>query len=394
MRLRTRARSSGPGRDRIASATGALIFASALGMASVALPLLALRSGYSPVQVGLLVGSSAATQLAARMGMGSWMRRFPDWTFVVAAALLLAVANFLAAFTTALVPFALAHLLQGVARAFFWTGSQTHVVRGNHAAVGALAVVNLASAAGLLIGPLLAGIIGGWSLPAAMVLAALLATAACVPALMLDRLPPFSPPSDRVPGRIWRRPGVDAGCWAGVSAGAWRGLLSSYVPVALEAARHTALTIGVLVSVANLAQLVGSGAVSRLRREGVVRVFAGGVLAAGVGTAAVGLLSPNQVLAGFALALSGLGAGAIQTVGPAVATEAVHPEERGEAIAAIGAFRAAALFASPLGAAAVVSVAPVAVALVLGGALIALPAAFARNLASHVRADTDGGPPV
>ena len=63
----------------------------------------------------------------------------------------------------------------------------------------------------------------------------------------------------------------------------------------------------------------------------------------------------------------------------------MHPEERGEAIAATGAFRAAALFAAPLGAAAVVTVAPVAVALTVGGALIVAPAVFTRSLARHIR---------
>ncbi len=386
IRTPTRSRQFGvPGRDTVASAAGAVVFACSLGMASVALPLLALRSGYDPSQVGLLVALSAVSQLCARLGMGAWMRRYPDWTFVVAAGLLLAASNAIAGLTTQLAPFALAHLIQGVARAFFWTGSQTHVVRGDHAAVGPLAVVNLSSAGGLLLGPLTAGLIGARSLPVALLTAAGLALLACVPALLLDRLPPFFPPHDRIPGRIWRRPGVDAGCWAGVSAGAWRGLLGSYVPVALEAARHTALTIGILVSVANFAQLVASGAVGALRTARLDRVLAAGALAAGMGTAGVGLLADEAVLAAIALALSGLGAGAIQTIGPAVASDAVHPQERGEAIAATGAFRAAALFVAPLGAAAVVTVAPVAIALTVGGALIAAPAVFTRSLARRIR---------
>lgn len=373
-----------PTRDTVAAASGAVVFSCALGMASVALPLLALRSGFSSAQVGVLVALSALAQMGSRLGMGAWMRRYPDWTFVLAAGALLAASNTIAVVTTALAPFVVAHLVQGVARAFFWTGSQTHVVRGDRVAVGALAVVNLSAAVGLLVGPLAAGFLGARSLQVALGVAAALALLACLPALLLDRLPPFSPPLDRLPGRIWRRPGVDAGCWAGVSAGAWRGLLGSYVPVALEAARHSAPTIGLLISVANLAQLVGSGAVGRLRGRGLARAFAGGALAAGIGTAAVGLLARDPVLAGVALAVSGLGAGALQTVGPAVATDAVHREERGEAIAATGAFRAAALFVAPLGAAAVVLVAPVGLALALGGALIVAPASFSRILAAHI----------
>ncbi|MGH3383657.1 MAG: MFS transporter [Nocardioidaceae bacterium] len=372
-------------RDTIAASGGAVVFSCSLGIASVAVPLLALRAGYSAAEVGVLIALSAVAQMAARLGMGAWMRRLPDWTFVLSAAVLLAVSNLMTALTTAVVPFALALLLQGVSRAFFWTGSQTHVVRGDRSAVGALAIVNLAAAVGLLIGPVVAGLVGARSLPTALAAAAVLAGLACVPALLLDRLPPFSPPVDRVPGRIWRRPGVDAGCWAGVSSGAWRGLLGSYVPVALEHARQSAPTIGVLVSVANLAQLAGSGVVGRLTGRGLVRAFTAGTLTAGLGTAAMGQVADAAVLAGVALAVSGLGAGALQTVGPAVATDAVHPEERGEAIAATGAFRAAALLVAPLGTAAVVTVAPVGLALALGGLLIVGPAAFTRSLAAHVR---------
>lgn len=378
-------------RDTVAAAGGAVVFSCALGIASVALPLLALRSGFSPAQVGLLVALSAVAQMAARLGMGAWMRRFPDWTFVLTACALLGASNAIAAATSAVVPFAVAHLLQGVARAFFWTGSQTHVVRGDRAAVGALSVVNLAAALGLMIGPLLAGLVASRSLQTALTAAAGLAVSACVPALLLDRLPPFSPPVDRVPGRIWRRPGVDAGCWAGVSAGAWRGLLGSYVPVALDTARQSASTIGMLISVANLAQLLGSGVVGKLGGRGLVRAFAAGALTAGLGTAAVGLLAQDAILAGAALAVSGLGAGALQTVGPAVATDAVHPQERGEAIAATGAFRAAALFAAPLGAAAVVTFAPVGIALGLAGLIIVAPAVYTPSLATHVRHRTPPG---
>jgi MFS family permease len=79
-------------------------------------------------------------------------------------------------------------------------------------------------------------------------------------------------------------------------------------------------------------------------------------------------------LAAAVLALSGLGAGALQTVGPAVATDAVHPEERGEAIAATGAFRAAALFGAPLAVAGAIAVAPLAAAMAVTGVILALPA--------------------
>ncbi len=266
------------------------------------------------------------------------------------------------------------------------------MVRSDEPAVKGLARINLASAAGLLIGPVVAGFVGERSLVAAMVLGAALALATVVPAALLDRLPPFVRPTDRVPGRIWRRPGVDAGCWAGVAGGAWLGLLGSYVPVALQEARQSSTTIGVLVSVANLAQLVASGGAGRLSQRQLAPAFAAGALAAGLGTAAVGLLAGQPVAAGVALAVSGLGAGLLQTVGPAVATEAVDPQERGEVIAATGTFRAAALLVAPLGAAAVTTVAPVAVALVVGGLVAGAPVLFTRRLRAHVRSQPTTAP--
>jgi MFS family permease len=378
--------------DARAGVVAAVLFAVGLGLASVALPLLALEVGYSGPQVGLLVALSALAQMTSRLFMGAWMRRLPDKTFVVAAALLLMLSNAVPVLTTALVPFALAHMAQGVARAFFWTGSQTHVVRGDAPAVRGLARINLASAAGLLVGPVLAGWIGERSLTDALLLGAVLGLAACVPAAMLDRLPPFVTPTDRVPGRIWRRPGVDAGCWAGVAGGAWRGLLGSFVPVALQGARNSSTTIGILVSVANVAQLVASGAVGRLRTRSMVPAFAAGALMCGAGTAVIGFVAGEPVLAGIALAVSGLGAGMLQTVGPAVATEAVDPQERGDVIAATGTFRAAALLVAPLGAAAVATVAPVSLALVLGGLVAGAPVLFVRRLHQHVRRPDEGEP--
>jgi MFS family permease len=82
----------------------------------------------------------------------------------------------------------------------------------------------------------------------------------------------------------------------------------------------------------------------------------------------------------LALTLSGLGAGALQTLGPAVATQAVHPEERGDAIALAGTFRAASLLATPLAVAALVAVLPLAGALAVVSAGMALPGALTRRI--------------
>ena len=372
-------------RDQAASAGGAALFSCSLGIASVALPLLALRAGYTAAEVGILTAVSAIAQMATRLVLGAVMRRVGDWVLIVGAGLTLGVSSGLVALSAALVPFTVAQLLQGVARACFWTGSQTHVVRGDRRPVGALAAINFVSSLGLLVGPVLAGVLVEGSARTALAVGGAIAAAAVVPALLLDRLPPFSPPTDRPPGRIWRRPGVDTGCWAGVSAGAWRGLLSSFVPVALDAARQSAATIGMLVSVANGASVVGALIVGRVRGAWVRRSFRLGALAAGGGTALVTLAAGSAWAAAALLAISGLGAGALQTIGPAIATEAVHPEERGEAIAAAGTFRAAALFGGPIAVSGAVVVLPLAAAMGLAGVLIAASAAAGRGLVSAAR---------
>jgi MFS family permease len=126
-------------RDLAASAIGGLTFSTALGMATVALPLLALDAGYSKSAVGLLTASSAISQMGVRMGLGPLMRRYPDWLLVFIAGGLLAASCVLVAWSAAVVPFVASELLQGTARGCFWTGSQTHVVRGKGSSVGRLA---------------------------------------------------------------------------------------------------------------------------------------------------------------------------------------------------------------------------------------------------------------
>lgn len=381
---RPRALARRPSRDTIAAAGGAAVFSLSLGLSTVALPLLAIAAGYSGVEIGVLTAVSAAAQMATRLVLGPAMRVFPDWTLIASAALLLAASNALLVISAALVPFVVAELLQGVARACFWTGSQTHVVRGGGTAVGSLATVNLNASVGLLGGPLLAGVLAERSPQLALAVGAGIAAVGFVPPLFLDRLPPFSLPPDRPPGRMWRRPGVDAGCWAGVTAGAWRGLLSSYVPVALSAAQQSSSTIGVLVSVANAASLAGAGIVGRIRESWMPPTYAVGTVVTGVATGVVALLAASPWAAALALALSGLGAGALQTLGPAIATDAVHAEERGEAIAVTGTFRAAALFLAPLGVAGLVSAVPLTAAMATAGALITLPVLSARRLTRHL----------
>lgn len=368
-----------PSRDVAATAAASAVYSLSLGTASVALPLLALRAGYSATEVGALTAVAAVAQMATRMLLGLAMRRWPDWTLVAGAALLLAVSNAVVALSAALLPFVLAQLLQGLSRACFWTGSQTHVVRGPGRAARTLATVNLVSSVGLLAGPVVAGVLSERTPALALGVAAAVAGAAVLPTLLLDRLPLFVPPDDRPPGRLWRRPGVDAGCWAGVTAGAWRGLLTSYVPVALDAARQSATTVGTLVAVANGASLLGAAAAGRVRRVRSSAVLLGAVVATGVATALTAAVASHVVLSAVVLAVSGLGAGALQVLGPALAAESVHPQERGDAIAVSGTFRAAALFTAPLAVAGLVVVLPLGAAVAVVGAAMTGPALALRR---------------
>jgi MFS family permease len=344
-----------------------------LGAASVALPLLALQAGYSAFEIGALTAASAVSQMLIRLALGWAMRRWPDWTLIAGAEIALAASCAVVTLSTTLAPFVLAQLLQGVSRACFWTGSQTHVVRGSGRAAGALAQVNLVASVGLLAGPLVAGVLSETT----PVLA--LAVAGLVPTLLLDRLPPFVPPADRPPGRMWRRPGVDVGCWAGMTAGAWRALLTSYVPVALDAARQSATTIGVLVAAANGAQLLGTALAGRVRAHLTVPALLVGIIATGAATALTAAVAWSAPLTALVLVVSGMAAGAVQVLGPALAAESVHPQERGEAIAVTGTFRAAALLTAPLAVAGMVVVVPLTPAIAVVGAGMTLPAFALRK---------------
>ncbi len=350
-------------------------FSFALGASAVALPLQAVSVGYSAAEVGVLVAVSAVSQMVGRLYLGRLMRVVPDWLIVAAACVFLAVSCLVVVGSSAVVPFVAAQLLQGFARAAFWTGSQTHVVRGDMSSVKALASVNLVGNLGLLAGPVVAGfLIGGGDARLALTVSAAAAVLSVLPAARLDRLPPFLKLSNRQPGHMWQRQGVWEGCHAGVAAGAWRGLLGSYVPLALVHAGHASLVVGVLVAVANTAAILGAWLVGRVVDESkLVYVLRLGTPVTGLALAAMGPLAFSSLLAAVALGVSGIAAGGLQVLGPAIAADAVHPEERGEAIAATGTWRAASLFVAPLVTAGLVAVVPLGAAMAVTGAAIAVP---------------------
>jgi hypothetical protein len=173
---------------------------------------------------------------------------------------------------------------------------------------------------------------------------------------------------------MWARPGVWEACYAGVTAGAWRGLLGSYVAIALVQAGHGSLTVGVLVATANASAILGAWLVRHVDQDaGALRVMRLSTPVTGASMAVMGWVAGSSVLSGAALAVSGVAAGALQTLGPALASDAVHQEERGEAIAATGVWRAASLFVAPLVTAGLVAVVPIGAAMMVTGALMAAP---------------------
>jgi MFS family permease len=315
------------------------------------------------------------------------MRHYGDWLVVLAACVLLAASCALVATSTALLPFVAAEAVQGVARGCFWTGTQTHVVRGDGSSVRRLASVNFVSSFGLLGGPLAAGFLGEASLSLAMYVAAAVAACGTVPTLLMDHLPPFASVRPRGHDAVWRRPGVDVGCLAGVTAGTWRGILTSYVPVALQHAGQAAPTIGALAAVANGASLAGAALIGRIGSRRIVRSFAIATLATGVGTGLIGAFATITALEVTVLLVSGLGAGALQTLGPGIATDAVEPDERGDAIAVAGAYRAGALFASPLAVGVSLGVLSLAGSIAAVGGLVAMPALVAERARRYRQLD-------
>ncbi|GAB3692458.1 MFS transporter [Nocardiopsis oceani] len=246
-----------------------------------------------------------------------------------------------------------------------------------------MARVNLLAGIGLLGGPVVAGLLSEHSPQLALLVGAIAGVCAVVPALLLVRLAPFAPPrKDRPRGGPWRRPGIREACWGSATAGAWYGALGSYIPVVLAEASQSSSTIGALVAIANTASLTGSVLVGGVSGSRVRWSLTIGTLAAGVGMAVVGPAAEATLLVGAALAVSGLGSGMLQTIGPAVAADSAHDDERGEAIASTGTFRAGALLASPVGLAGVVLVAPLSGALVVCGVIMTLPVLSAARMRS------------
>jgi MFS family permease len=241
-----------------------------------------------------------------------------------------------------------------------------------------MASLNLVSSTGLLAGPVVAGLLGELDLRWPLWVAAAGAAVAAVAAARLPGHPPYRPPQRPADQPLRRHPAVVAAGWTGTTAGAWRGLLGSYVPVVLERAGQSSATIGALVAAANAASIAGSVLAGRLR-VGTTRALGWCTVATGLGLATAALTAEAALACGAALLVSGVGAGGLQTFGPALAADGVDPEERGLAIASTGTYRAVALFVAPMAVAGLVLALPVTTALALAGVVATGPALLARR---------------
>lgn len=363
------------GRAQFGIDGSALGFSVALQMGRVVIPLLALQAGLGATGVGVLTGISAVAQIGARGVLPGLMRRVPDRALIQASAALLGCSYLLLVLSRSIWMFVVAELIQGGARAAYWTGAETHLVRkGRRQATGLLARLSVVSGLGGLIGPPIGGWFGDRSLILAAGVAGALAIATAFPALWIARLSPFEARERSGPReRMIADPRVRTGSWASFAVGGWRALVSSYIPVVLVAAGQSASTVGVVLAVGNGALLLMSVLFVRLSPEPVPAMLASGVAALGAGLVLCTLLAARPAAAGISLALSGLGAGALQIMGPALAGGAVADHRRGDAIVTSGLFRSVAYLLSPFAIAALIPMAGLAAAMVSVEVILAVP---------------------
>lgn len=144
-------------RDTARTIVTVLAFGLSLSASAVVYPLLALDTGISAPVVGLLTATSAASQLTSRFALPWLLERVPDRALIVSACICLTMSGTTLLVSTTLAGFVIAQLLQGIARALFWTSSQTHAVRSSGLPIRRLAQVQGAGHVGALAGPALAG---------------------------------------------------------------------------------------------------------------------------------------------------------------------------------------------------------------------------------------------
>ena len=334
-------------RDRVVGLVVVFAFSIGLGVGTVTIPLLALASGYDAASVGFLVATAAAMQLAGRLALPWLFGRFTDRSLTAISAAMMVAAFVLLIWSTALPVFVAAQLLQGAARAIFWTSSQAHAIRDQPEPIRRLVDLNVAGNAGTLVGPAVGGLLASIGLTVALVAGAAGALVAVAGTAFLRAFPPFDRKRSAGTRRLLRRTGVDVACWASVVGGLWWSMMGSFVPVLLVGAGVGSIGVGWAITgseAAGMFALLGLRTVSRTRIGPAVRIAA---VVASVALVLVALLPPVLPIVVALLLVGGAAAGSVSTLSPAMATLVASAEEQGDALALTGTFRAAALFASP-----------------------------------------------
>jgi hypothetical protein len=375
---------------RTAANLAVLGFSLSLGSGTLVLPLLALAAGYDAAVVGLMTSVSAIAHLGLRLQLPLLLGRVADRSLIALSCLMIGGSYGGLLFSTALPVFVVAQLLQGGARALFWTASQTHAVRDGGSTVTSLARVQMIGNLGMIAGPPLAGVAAAVEIQLGLVVGLVSGLAAAATTVGMRRLAPF----DRTPRgdqpHVWRRPGVDLGCWAGFTAGGWRAMLGSYVPVVLSGAGLGSSIIGVLIGVADAASIAITAVLLRWTPSRARESIEIGVVATCIALAVLPIVAGQPAAAAAVIIAGGLGTGILTTIGPALASDAVAANERGDAIAATGTFRAGGILITPVTVAAGLTIVSLPVGMAAAAASLAVPA-----LASGLRArrlSIAGGP--
>ena len=359
--------------DRRRALSAVFAFSFSLGLGSLALPLLAVASGYDAASVGFLAATSAISQFLFRLRLPKLLATYPDRGLIAFAATTLAASYGMLLISTALPVFIVAQLFQGGSRAVFWTASQTHAVRGPGTAVQSLSLVGGMGNVSQMLGPLVTGVLAAQSLALPLIVGVVSGLIGALLAMRLIRYPAYAQRPGGNRGRMWGKPGVDSACWAGFVGGGWRSLMSSYVPLVLTGAGLSSGTTGLLMSMGDMASTGVVLAMTKTRLGHVQRALGLSVGLSCVSLAIVPLVAANPILAALMIAASGAGAGPITALAAAAARHHVDPEDEGEAISLVGTFRAGALLVTPAGVAAVVGVVAVGPALAAASLLLGLP---------------------
>ena len=367
-------------REAGAQYVGALLFSVSLGITLVAYPLFVVGQGRSKTAAGVLIGLSAAVQVLTRWRLGSLMRIVSNANITSAAAVLMSLAVGLLVLSSGLAALVVSAAMQGMARAFFWTGNQVQILRSQRSTPKAIATLNMMATVGMLIGPVMGGLIAERSFRAAFAAAAAVAVVSIVPTLMLHRPPPFARVGGHSYLQLLQNPGVRVGVWASIAVGAWRGLLGSYVPIGLDAAGSSETLIGVVVAIANGAAAVGGYLAVPMEGPRVAPGVARWGAVTMVATAFVGF-ELDVALMTAALVVGGVAIGLIQVLAITAVSETVRPELTGDAVTLVGVARGLTLSGAPLSVAALLVLGLGPAVLVASAALIGPAVVFSDRRA-------------